>query len=154
LTPDFFATLSIPLTCGRDVAELDGDAPDRPKVAVVSQSFARRFFPGQNALGRRFEVAFFERTIVGMVGDVPVRGPERASEPQVYLPYRQIPDGWMPFYAPKDLVVHTAGDPALALPALRKIIHAADPQLPIANVRRLEDVVTAQTAPRRVQLQI
>jgi putative ABC transport system permease protein len=154
LTPEFFATLGIPLLEGRDVNESDGDAPDRPKVAVVSQSFARRFFPGQSPLGRRFEVAFFERTIVGVVGDVRVRGLERDSEPQVYLPYRQIPDGWMPFYAPKDLVVRTSSDPALTLPALRKIIHAADPQLPIADVRRLEDVVTAQTAPRRVQLEI
>ncbi|HXU74177.1 MAG TPA: ABC transporter permease [Polyangia bacterium] len=150
VTPKYFATLGIPLRSGRDVG--DGDAQDRPFVAVVSESFARRHWPGQSALGRRFNVAFEERTVVGVVGDVRVRGPERESEPQVYVPYRQIKDGWMPFYAPKDLAVRAAGDPTTLLPALRAIIHDADPEQPISNVQLLDDIVGTQTAPRRTQL--
>jgi len=151
-TPDFFATLGIPLRAGRDVSDADG--ADGPKVAVVSESFARRYWPGEEPIGKQFEVAFFLRTVVGIAGDVRVRGLERDSEPQVYVPHRQIPDRWMLFYAPKDLVVRSSGDPVALLPALRNIIHTADPQLPIADVRRLEDIVSAQTAPRRVQLTV
>ena len=150
VTPDYFATLGVPLVEGRDVG--DGDAADRPFVAVVSQSFARRHWPGQAALGRRFTVAFAERTVVGVAGDVRVRGLERESEPQVYVPHRQVPDGWLPFYAPKDLAVRASGDPTRLLPALRAIIRAIDPEQPISNARLLEDVVGAQMAPRRTQL--
>ena len=58
-------------------------------------------------------MAFFERTVVGVVGDVRVRGLERASEPQVYVPDQQVPDGGVIFYAPKDLAVRTAVDPGV-----------------------------------------
>ncbi|MGH7718877.1 MAG: hypothetical protein ACREON_08565 [Gemmatimonadaceae bacterium] len=61
----------------------EGDTRDQPFVAVVSESFARRYWPGEHPIGRRFEVAFFERTVVGVVGDVRVRGLEQESEPQV-----------------------------------------------------------------------
>jgi len=152
VTPKYFATLGVPLRAGRDVG--DGDGQDRPMVAVVSESFARRHWPGQEPLGKRFTVAFAERTVVGVVGDVRVRGPERDPEPQVYLPYRQVPDGWLPFYAPKDLAVRAAGDPTTLLPALRAIIHDVDPEQPISNVRLLDDIVEAQTAPRRTQLDV
>src|SRR5262249_28095222 len=147
LTPGFFSTLGIPLRAGRDVSE--ADTSDRLFVAVVSDSFARRYWPNENPIGKQFEVAFFPRTVVGVAGDVRVRGLERNSEPQVYVPYQQIPDGWMPFFAPKDLVVRSGGDPAPLVPALRAIVSEMDPEQPIANVRMLEEIVDAQTAPRR-----
>jgi putative ABC transport system permease protein len=149
-TPGFFSTLGIPLRAGRDVS--DADKADSLNVAVVSEAFARRYWPNENPIGKQFEVAFSKRTVVGVVGNVRVRGLERDSEPQVYLPFRQVPDQWLIFYVPKDLVVRSSGDPAALLPGLRQIIHTADPQLPIADVRKLEDIVSAQTAPRRVQL--
>ena len=99
VTPGLFNSLGIPLRIGRDV--LDADTFTAQPVAVVSESFAARHWPGKDPLGRRFKVAFKERTIVGVVGNVRVRGLERDSEPQVYLPNQQIDDGWMPFYAPE-----------------------------------------------------
>jgi hypothetical protein len=145
--------MGVPMRQGRDVG--DGDAQDRPFVAVVSESFARRHWPGQEAIGKRFTVAFAERTVVGVAGDVRTRGPERESEPQVYVPYRQVPDGWLPFYAPKDLALRTAGvDPTTLLLPLRAIIRDVDPEQPISNVRMLDEVVSAQTAPRRTQLYV
>src|SRR5262249_9143100 len=107
-----------------------------------------------DALGKTIKIAFFERKIVGVAGDVRVRGLEQDSEPQVYVPNRQIPDGWMPFFAPKDLLLRAAGDPTTLVPALRGIIAAIDPEEPVADVRLLDDIVGAQTAPRRVQLRI
>ena len=150
VTPSFFATTAIPLRLGRDVAE--SDTIDRPFVAVVSESFARRYWPDQSPLGRHFHVAFHDREIVGVVSDISVRGLERPSEPQVYLPYRQHPDESLVFYAPKDLAVKCAGNPMSIVPAIRRIVQKADPRQPISDVRMLADVVAAQTAPRATQV--
>lgn len=102
VTPGFFETLRVPLRAGRDFAAGDARDPSVPVVegqppistpAVVSESFAREFLGGAAALGRRFRIAFFDATIVGVAGDVRVRGLERTSEPQVYLPSAMVPDG-------------------------------------------------------------
>lgn len=149
LTPNYFKALGVPLRQGRDFAA--ADTFDAPFVAVVSESFARRYWPDGSALGRTFTIAFHERTIVGVAGDVRVRGLEQVSEPQVYVPYRQIRDGFMPFYAPKDLLIRAPGDPLALVPAVRRIVQAVDPELPIADVQTMEDVVGRQTASRRTQ---
>ncbi len=76
--------------------------------------------------------------MVGVAGDVRVRGLERPSEPQVYLPSAQVPDGGLVWYAPKDLAIRAERTPASLLPAVRAIIAAADPQQPISDVQTLE----------------
>jgi predicted permease len=151
ITPGFFSALRIPLHAGRNISE--SDASDKPLVAVVSESLARRDWPGQNPLGRHFKFALFDRTVVGVVGDIHVRGIERNSEPQVYLPYQQLPDGVM-FYDPKDLVIRPSGNPRLLLPAVRRIIQKADPEQPISDVRTLSEIVQEDTAPRALQVRI
>jgi len=164
VTPGYFATLGIPVVTGRDVS--DSDAVSAPSVAVVSRSFALRYWPGQDPIGRRFRFGllgggaitdlgdFQNRTVVGVVGDVKVRGPERRSEPQVYLPNRQQPENAMGWYTPQDLAVRHTGVPGALLPAVRGIIARADPTLPVTDVRTLEDVLQGQTAPRRVQVRV
>ena len=149
LTPGYFSALGVPLLEGRDVSA--SDTFEAPFVAVVSQSFAQRYWPKGNAIGRTFTFAFNERTIVGIAGDVRVRGLEQVSEPQVYLPYRQIKDGWIPFYAPKDLLIRTSGDPLALAPAIRQIVRGVDPELPVADLQTMENVLSLQTAPRRTQ---
>jgi len=150
VTPGYFDTMRIPLHRGRDVAA--GDTMQGPLVAVVSDSFARRHWPDQDPIGRQFFVAFFERTVIGVAGDVRVRGLERDSEPQVYLPSRQVPDGALIFYAPKDLVVRANVPPTTLVPALRQIVAAADAEQPLSDVRLLSDIVAGDTAGRRAQL--
>jgi putative ABC transport system permease protein len=164
VTPGYFAVLGIPLRRGRDVSESD-TAASLP-VAVVSTSFAGRYWPGLDPVGRRFRFGLLglerlsdmegaqERTVVGVVGDVRVRGLERASEPQVYLPHAQHPDGVMGFYVPKDLVVRSSSDPAALVPALRRIVAAADPEVPVSDVRGLAAVVEDETVARRTQLYV
>ncbi len=149
VTPGFFSTMGIPLISGRDVAE--SDTGDGRFVAVVSESFARLFWPKENPIGRHFDFAFHDRAIVGIVGNVRVRGLERDSEPQVYLPYRQVPDDWLTWYAPKDLVVRSTADPLTLAPALRRIIHQVDAEQPVSDVRLLADIVAAETETRKVQ---
>lgn len=153
VTPRYFATLGIPLRRGRDVATTDRNG--QPLVAVVSESLARRLWPNENPLGKRFNIALEERTVVGVVGDVRVRGLERPSEPQVYLPYQQVEDGSIISYTPKDLVVRTAtsGIDDL-LPRIRAIIQSADPEQPISNVRMMSEIVAEETASRVTQLRL
>jgi predicted lysophospholipase L1 biosynthesis ABC-type transport system permease subunit len=123
-------------------------------VAVVSESFAEQHWPGEPALGQRFEFAFLEREIVGVVGDISVRGPEQPSEPQVYLPAGQVPDGSLTFYTPKDMVVRSSLQTDVLQRAIRDVIRRADPDQPVSNVQTLSAVVDAQTAARAVQLRV
>ncbi len=152
VTPGFFEAIGTPILQGRDVAT--GDTLDTQRVAVVSRSFARDHFPGQDPIGRQFAVAFAVRTIVGVVGDIRVRGLERESEPQVYMPAAQQLNGQLAFYAPKDLVVRSTVPSSTLIPAVRAIISQADPQQPVADVKTLEEVVSLETAPRVVQLRV
>jgi predicted permease len=149
VTPGFFETMGIPMLRGRDVS--DGDGFDAPWVAVVSQSFADRHWPGQDPLGRQFFVAFRERTVVGVVGDVRFRGLERLSEPQVYVPARQVPDGGMIAYPPQELVVRADVPVAGLTPAIRAIVARADSQQPISEIRPVAAIVAADTATRQTQ---
>ncbi|HVO99698.1 MAG TPA: ABC transporter permease [Bryobacteraceae bacterium] len=150
ISPDFFQTLGVPLLLGRDVAESDVLAS--PMVAVVSQSFVKQYWPGENPLGKHFTCAMLDRIIVGVVGDVRVRGLEQPSEPQVYLPYQQVKDGWVTPYVPTNLAIHISGDPAGIAAAVRRIVFSAEPQMPVTNVRMLDEIVAAETASRKAQL--
>jgi predicted permease len=150
VTPGYFDALGIVRRLGRDLSE--ADTREAPFTAVVSESFAQRYWPGENPLGRHFQFAFFDRTIVGVVSDIRWRGPERIGEPQVYLPYQQVPDGGVVWYAPKDLVLRTDTPPGALLPTLRRIIAAADPEQPVSDVGMLSEVVQAETEPRAVQV--
>ncbi len=152
VTPGFFETLSIPLLDGRDVS--DSDRFDRPWVCVVSQSFVKKYWPHQSPLGRRIHFAAYDRTIVGVVGDVKGRGLEREAEPQIYMPYQQDPDSGWTWYAPKDLAIRASGDPMALMPAIRRIIQDADPEQPISSVQMLSQVVADDSAPRAVQVRL
>ncbi len=149
VTPGYFSTMGIPLLAGRDVAE--SDRADSQFVAVVSRSFVQYYWPNQNPIGRHIRFGPSDRVIVGVAGDIRVRGLERVAEPQVYMPYQQLPDGGPMSYAPKDLAVRSTVDPATLAPALRRIIREADPQQPVSDVRTLSDIVEQQTGPRRVK---
>lgn len=150
ITPGYFAAMAIPRLSGRTFAA--SDAPDAAKVAVVSASLTHAL-PGGLHLGRTIVVAGQPRLIVGIVGDVRVRGLERRSEPQIYLPAGQAQDDVAPWYYPADLVVRSKADDPMALAgALRRIVHAADPGQPVTHVQALSALIAAQTLERRTQL--
>jgi putative ABC transport system permease protein len=152
-TPGVFATLRIPLLRGRDIAPSDDQKA--PFVAVVSESFARRYWPGQDPIGHRFNFAFVDREVVGVVGDVRFRGLERTSEPQVYLPSAQVPDGAIFFYAPRSLAIRVGrGSPTALAASIRAIIHRADARLPLTEEKAMTDWVVEDTATRRTQVRV
>jgi predicted permease len=152
VTPQYFRTLGVPLRRGRDVE--DADTRDRPWVAVISESFAARYWPDQDPIGQTFRHRGNARTVVGVVGDVKVRGLERTSEPQLYLPAEQIADGWPAAFDPKDLVVRHSGPTEPLAAAVRRVVRAADPEQPISDIRTMDAVLAGDTAPRRAQLQV
>jgi predicted permease len=152
VTPQYFRTMGIPLLRGRDVE--NGDTANRAWVAVVSASFGERYWPGQDAVGKTFGHRGQTRTIVGVVGDVKVRGLERNSEPQIYLPAEQIPEAQPAQFDPKDLVIRHSGPRDALVSAVRQIVRGADPEQPISEVRTLDEVLAGDTATRRAQIQV
>jgi putative ABC transport system permease protein len=152
ITAQYFETMGIPLQRGRDVE--DGDSGDRAWVAVVSASFAERYWPSQDPIGRTFRHLDDPRTVVGVVGDIRVRGLERTSEPQMYLPAAQAPDPVPGGFDPKDLVIRHSGQGDGLVSAVRQIVREIDPGQPIAAVRAMDDVIAGETASRRGQLQV
>jgi ABC-type antimicrobial peptide transport system permease subunit len=121
-------------------------------MAVVSESFVRRYWPNVNPIGQSFRVRGQELTVVGVVRDIRVRGLERTNEPQLYLAAAQAPGQLGSLYIPKDLVIRAAGRPGMLVPAVRDVVRRVDPEQPVSDVRLLSDVVTGQTADRRAQL--
>ena len=148
VSSQFFSALGIPLVAGRDFEE--GDADNRRKVAVVSESFVQRYWPEGDPLGKSF--LFFDslHTVVGVVGDIKVRGLERTSEPQLYLPTTRISG----LHEPKELAIRVTGEPMALLPAIREIVRKADPDQPISDVTTLADILALQTASRAAQVKV
>jgi predicted permease len=152
VTPGYFESLRIPLVRGRDLS--DQDETNQPWVAVVSESFAKRYWPNEDPIGKRFKFPEEVRTVVGVVGDVRMRGPEQSSEPQVYLAYKQIGDGQSTVFAPKDLVVRSSVSGATLVPAVRRAVRGVDPLQPISNVKSMSTVVADATGAREVQVRV
>jgi len=152
ITPGYFDTLRIRFIGGHDIT--DRDDFNAPFVVVISQSLGQRLWPGQDPIGRKMNVAFYDRTVVGVVQEIHVRGLEQASEPQVYMPSDQVPNRWLTFHMPKDLAIRAGSDAeALALaPLVRRIVHDVDPQMPVTDVQLMREVVSSQTAARRLQV--
>ena len=159
ITPSYFRAIGIPVIAGRPFDE--SDAAQAQPVAIVSESFVRSYLDGRDPLGRTFAFGpAGQRTIVGVVGDVRVRGLEQGSEPQVYLPYQQQGDNRTMGYTPKDLVVRVrtdiAEDEAMAvlMPAIRRIVSNVDPDQPLSDAQPLAAIVQGETATRAVQVRV
>jgi putative ABC transport system permease protein len=141
--PDYFRAFGIPILRGRGF--LDSDGPNSQQVVVVSQSVARRFWPGQNALGKRIRFAGDSlpwMTVVGVVGESRFRA-LRDATPMVYLPYRQ--SGWNGFFA-----VRTTGDVERLVPAIRRAINEYDPAVTVTAVRTVDDYLAGPLAQPRL----
>jgi putative ABC transport system permease protein len=146
VSPDYFRTMGIPLVQGRYFGE--GDRDGSPSVAIVNESFARRYFPNQICLGRRVESWVHKNdwlSIVGVVGDV--RGwVEREPNPEIYLPYLQAPEPYM------TLLAHTAGNPMLWAGAVRRQVAIVDKDQPPHDVATLDELRAGSLASRRVNV--
>jgi predicted permease len=134
---------------GRDF--LDTDTADSPPVAIVSRAMARKFWPGQDAIGKAVGVPImpFNMTVVGVVGDVKHLTLREAPGPEVYVPYTQKP--W-PSMATMHVAVRTKAEPAAVTTSVRAAIAAIDPDLPLANVATLGTIVGGAAAQPRFSM--
>jgi putative ABC transport system permease protein len=146
VSPDYFSTLGMPILRGRPLTSRDRTGTGG--VAVVSQTLADRFLPGEDPLGRviRRHAAAPALTIVGVVGEVRRDGRLADARPQVYLPSHQTE-----VYAAdlSELAVRTSGDPLAIVPHVRAETAALDPRLVLGRVRTLEEILDAARATRR-----
>ena len=146
---DYTRALGMKLVEGRLFDERD--AGGTQLVALINQTMAQNFWPGENPLGRRFKRGSYRSenpwiTIVGIVGDVHQAGLDVPARAEMYLPYQQHE-----FFPPEYLLVRTAGDPMLLANAVRGEIWAVDKQQPITSVRPFEDLLSQSLAARRLQ---
>lgn len=150
VTPEYFSVIKVPLLQGRFFN--DGDQFDGPSVTIVNNSFAKKWYPNQEAVGKRITFDDPRKpdvkwvTIVGVVGDMRHRGLDLDPKPEYYLPHNQRP------YRGMILAVRSAQDPRSLTSAIRREISRLDPDLPAANVRTLEQVAADSIAPRRLSV--
>jgi predicted permease len=131
VSPSYFETLGVPLISGRPLEESDG--VDAPPVLVINEAAQRRFFEGRDPLGQRIRLWGAERRVVGVIGNERFHGLAAATPPAVYLPLGQAQSA----SGGHSLLVHVRGNPATLVPALRRIVHELDPELPLFGVEPL-----------------
>jgi putative ABC transport system permease protein len=144
ISPNYFQTIGIPLIAGRTFTPRD--RPPLPPVVIVNSSLARRYWPNEDALGKRMRLGDDDEpwmTVVGVVGDSRSLGLDQAPAPMFYVPLPQLP---LPFMS---IVVRSAGGTAAVASAVRSAQRAVDPDLPLGTVRPLRDVVNAAVAEPR-----
>ncbi len=129
----YFDTLHVNLRAGRLLTEADG--PDAPRVVVIKQTLADKWWKGESPIGRHIKMGKADSkqpwmTIVGVVGDMVHDPYSREPRRMMYVPYQQAPALWM------DIGVRTAGDPLRLAPAVTAAIRAIDPEQPITECRR------------------
>jgi putative ABC transport system permease protein len=151
--PDYFQTLQIPMRAGS--AFTGRESNDAPRVAIINESFARKFFPGASPIGKRLKWGSPTSpaawaTIVGVSADVRQVSLDTPVEPAIYLPAFQQDTGLIvSVLRTMAYVVRTQGAPEQMLRAVRTAAHDADPELPIIDLRTMDDVVARSVSARR-----
>jgi putative ABC transport system permease protein len=149
VSPNYFETLDIPLIRGRLLEARD--VAGAPLAVVINESFARRRFPGQDAIGQRVHVGLDSGpwyTIVGIVRDVKQMSLGASQEDAVYMTTTQ----WHFADNPQWLVVRAGADPASLAPAIREAIWSVDKDQPIVRIATMDDLLAATAADRRFAL--
>jgi putative ABC transport system permease protein len=150
ISPDYFRVIKTPLLRGRFFAESDNI--DAPGVVIINDALAKKYWPNENALGKRITFSDTRKpdpkwlTIVGIVRSIRHRGLDVDPQPEYYLPLALDP--WHTMV----LTVRSAQDPRSLTSAIRREIQSIDPDQPMANVRTLEAVTADSVAPRRMSM--
>jgi predicted permease len=145
VSPGFRKALGLPLLAGRFLSDADG--PETPPVAVVDEELAHRYFPEGDAVGHHLNFGSGDIEIVGVVGHAAHEGLDADPRVQVYGSYRQFP-GQHGMY----VVARGSGDPNALVPGLREAVRKLDPQLPLAQVATMEQLIADSMGQRRMSL--
>jgi len=148
VTADYFRTLGILLIQGRWFTEQDNK--DAPAAVIINETFARRYLPGEDPIGKRLKVGADPdeswQSIVGIVRDIKHRTLEEEPQPEVYTPYLQTSDWAL------GIVVRTTSDPRSLAAAVRQAIWAADREVPIFRFATMDEFVSDSVSGRRFNL--
>jgi putative ABC transport system permease protein len=142
VSPDYFSTMKMRLSRGRWI--LESDDTEAPPVVLINETAAREYWPNDDPLLSRVRMGGDWRQVVGVVADTRHFGLDRSDRPAMYFPYAQAPLRSM------SLVVRTASDPESLTVPLSRTIAEIDPEMALADVRPLEEVVSATIATPRV----
>jgi putative ABC transport system permease protein len=149
----FFDALGARVTAGR--AFTDADTATSPLVAMVNEEFARRYWPGQNAVGKRLKEGDIDsadpwKVVVGVYADLKHLGPQADTRPEVMFPYAQTHGFWVTrFMRGLSVVMRTTGDPMSLMPAARGAVRSVDPSVPLVEPRRMTTLVSDSVAQPR-----
>jgi putative ABC transport system permease protein len=155
VTPAYFSTLRIPVRKGREFT--DRDTRNAPPVAIINETMARRFWPGQDPIGQQIVVSIIRdqppRQIVGVVADTPVSRFDRAPSPAVYVPHLQESLQSRTPYGQSRInimyVLRLSQPVASALPAVRRAVADVDNSLPVSQIEMVNEYLARQVeAPR------
>ena len=148
VTPGYFQAMGITLLAGRPFTAADG--LNAPKVAIVNDTMARRYWPGASPVGKRIRLAGIDGWIdvVGVIADVKHWGLEANVNPEMYFPQAQYVFRGLTF------AIATDGDPAALAAAVRDRVRSFDPDLPLSGVRTMEEVASGSVAARRAGMQL
>jgi putative ABC transport system permease protein len=150
INPDYFQAMNIPLRRGR--AFDARDRADATPVVIINETFAHRYFAGEEPLGKRLildgALVAGTREIVGVVGDVRHAGLDEPASPEFYFPFTQAPVSRLTVVARTT----NASDAATIISSLRGIVRQTDRESPIYNIRRMDQLLTASVAKRRFNM--
>jgi putative ABC transport system permease protein len=148
ISHEYFKTMQIPLLKGREFT--DRDQKQAPGVIIVNQAFARKFFPGEDPVGKHIKPGISTdeddpvmREIVGIVADVRNRDLNSDLRPGFFVPHSQIP------FSQMTIVVKTNGEPTSLVNAVQNEVHAMDRELPVFNVKTMDEYISASVAAPR-----
>jgi putative ABC transport system permease protein len=144
---DYFHAMGIPLLKGRLFNE--SDPLERTNRVIVNDAFARRYWPNEDPIGRRIKISWNdtrEDEIIGVVGDVRNAALSTEARPTSYWPYARFP------YSSMTIAVRTAGAAAAVVNPVATIVHDQDPNLAVADIKAMDDVVAASVAQQRLTM--
>jgi predicted permease len=146
VTADYFRTMSIPLLKGRGFTEADNENGE--KVALINETLARKYWPGEDPLGKRINTGFEGKgvwvTIVGVVGDIRQESLRVPTLPEMYRPFFQHKS-----LPPLTFMVRTAIEPATLVPSLRNAVWSIDKNVPITDLQPMTAVVAQSISQSR-----
>ena len=156
ISTGYMNTLHIPVLRGRDLSPMD--IAGRPAAILISESMARQFWPGEDALGKRLTMTFFPdavREVVGIVGDVKLDGLDQTRpSATLYFPMDQVSvpaaGGWGSI--PMTLVVRSTSGSAGVVAAVSNAVHAVDPEMPLRDILTMDDLVRNSLSQQRFNM--
>jgi len=151
VSTNYLQAMNIALRQGRYFDKRDNE--NSMPVVIVNETMARQYWPGQNALGRRFKLGDpSDETpwmqIVGIVADVRQMGLDEPVKAEMYMPYQQQKD--FLFYIPRELAIRTSGDTSNLVSSVRQIIREVDADQPISNIATMSEVLGVEAEQRRM----